>query len=421
MSELRDYQQRAVNETRAHWASGTRSVCLVAPTGAGKTVMGEDLIAGAEPVVWVAHRRELVTQTAKRLARRFGSSAVGTILPGDEARPHARVQVATVQTLLARGMAPEATRIVLDEAHHYEADDWAALVAAYPQATVLGLTATPQRADGRALGDTFEALVISAKYSELIAAGHLVPARVHRPDAYLGNDLAQDPIEAWLALSEGSLTFMFCPLVDMANAWAQRFRDTGVNAQVIECNTPRTERSEHLASFAAGRVRVIVNVNTMTEGVDVPEARTIVLARAFGHVGGYLQAVGRALRPAPNKPDMILIDLVGASARHGLPTDDRKYSLEGRAISGAAPKHGGCGRADVTQEVKGLGLRMVARGALPPDEAPKGVEPVRVDDEARRSEYRRLVEVARMHRMRDGFASVKYREKFGEWPRREWT
>lgn len=363
MTVLRDYQERAVRETREHWASGARSVCLVAPTGAGKTRMGEELIDGADPVLWCAHRRELVTQTHKRLAQRFGSRAVGMVLSGEREQPAARIQVGTVQTLLARGARPPGRRLVLDEAHHYEADEWAALVQAYPEAHVLGLTATPQRQDGRPLGDTFQQLVVSASYSELIAANYLVPARVHRPSRYLGNDLAQDPVAAWLALSEGSRTFMFCSRVIAAYAWAKRFRRAGVRAEVIEGETPTRAREETLALFAKGTVRVIVNVNTMTEGVDVPEARTVLLARSFGHVGGYIQAVGRALRSAPNKPDMILIDLVGASIRHGLPTKDREYSLEGRAISGGEIEAGE--RSESSQDVLGLELEMVARGALP--------------------------------------------------------
>lgn len=421
MSVLRQYQIEAVEGVRGHWIAGCRNVCLVAPTGAGKTCMGEELVDGTDPVLWVAHRRELINQTHRRLAARFGSSAVGRIMPGTYPSPRARIQVATVQTLLARELVPPAKVIALDEAHHYAAADWRALVDLYPNARVFGLTATPERGDGEPLGDIFGEMVIASTYSKLVADGYLVPARVLRPDKALGNDLAQDPVDAWLKHSEGSSTFMFCARVVDARAWAQRFRDAGVMADVIHAKTPRAEREDIMARFVRGHVRVIVNVNVMTEGVDVPEARTIILARAFGHVGGYLQAAGRGLRSAKDKPDMILLDLVGASIRHGLPTDDRAYSLDGRPISAPGPQHG-CGASPVewSQNVRGVDLQMVARGALPPEKTPEAVRPRSVDDADRRVEFERLKSVAKTNRMRAGFAAMKYHEKFGEWPLEDW-
>ena len=417
---LRKYQRKTVDAVRAHWSSGRRSVCVVALTGAGKTRIGEELVS-EESVVWCAHRRELITQTAKRLRGRFGATDVGVIMPGEYPTPKARVQVATVQTLLARDSRPKAMVLVLDEAHHYAAEDWARLVDAYPRARTLGLTATPERLDGEPLGDIFGELVVSASYSELVAGRWLVPARVHRPEVQLGNDLAIDPVTAWRLYSEGSRAFVFCGRVADAHSWAKRFRDAGVRAAVIDATTAKTERDETLALLERGTVRVVVNVNTMTEGVDVPAVRTIILARAFGHVGGYLQAAGRGLRPAKDKPDMILVDLVGASIRHGLPTDDRTYSLGGRAISAPGPQHGGGGGAsEWSQEVKGVDLRLVARGALPANAEPEPVKTRPVDDRKRRAEFNRLRQVAKASRMRPGFASAKYHEKFGEWPPQEW-
>ena len=401
---LRDYQRRTVDGVRAHYGSpGSALRVRRCPDPArGKTRMGEELIDD-EP----GHGRGARTaesSSRRRIgasAMRFGARAVGMIMPGEYSEPQARVQVATVQTLLARGARPPAGRLVLDEAHHYVAEDYRRLVEAYPRARVLGLTATPERLDGEPLGDIFGEIVVSASYSELIAGGFLVPARAHRPDLPLGNDLAQDPVTAWHLYSEGSRAFVFCGRVADAHAWAKRFRDAGVRAAVIEAATPKAERDETLALFVRGVVRVIANVNTMTEGVDVPEARTIILASAFGHVGKYLQAAGRGLRTAKDKPDMILIDLVGASHRHGLPTDDRTYSLQGRPISAPGPQHGGGGgAADYSQEIKGVELRMIARGALPPEATPEPVQERPVDDAERRAELDRLKSLARQNRMR---------------------
>lgn len=422
MQALRAYQAAAIDSVRAHWASGIRSVCLVAPTGSGKTRMGEELVDGTESVLWLAHRRELINQAAHRLALRFGKRSVGVIMPGEYETPKSRIQVATPQTLLARKQRVSASVLALDEAHHYMAEHWRTLAEAYPNARAFGLTATPERGDGEPLGDVFGEMVVAAKYSELIAAGHLVSARVYRPSENLGNDLAQDPLEAWKKCSEGSRSFVFCARVDGAFALAQRFRDAGISAGTIECNTPKRDRDDLLERFRRGTLTVLTNVNTLTEGVDVPEARCVILARSFGHVGGFLQAAGRALRPAKGKPDAIVVDLTGSTIRHGLPTDDRQYSLSGRAISGTTAFGGGGERPDFTQSVRGLDLHMVAAGALKRGEKPAEARmPDPVSEAERKVEYERLLALAKQHRMRSGFAAAKYHEKFGKWPSLEWT
>lgn len=416
MVEARPYQERAEFEVRERWSAGVRSVLLVAPTGAGKTLLGSRLV-GEVRALWVAHRRELVTQTAARLRETFGARSVGLVLPGEYSDSAARIQVGTVQTLLARGARPPADLLVLDEAHHYLAEDWRRLRDSYPNARCLGLTATPERQDGEPLGDIFEAIVVAAQYSELVAGGYLVSARVLQPPMNLGSDLAQDPVEAWTKHSEGSQTFVFCARVPIAHDVAQRFRSLGVQADTIEANTSKRDRDEALERFRRGTLRVLTNVNTLTEGVDVPEARCVVLARAFGHVGGYLQAVGRVLRPASGKADAIVIDLIGATLRHGLPTDDRSYSLAGRAISGMEREAPMGEREAFTQTVRGVELQLV--GGAPATALPVTLRPI--DEAERKAEFQRLLALARQHRMRDGFAAAKYREKYGEWPREEWS
>jgi superfamily II DNA or RNA helicase len=431
---LRPYQESAVVGVYNAWQSGHRSVCLVAPTGAGKTRLGEEFVyrarAAAEPVLWIAHRRELLRQAAERLRLRFGALAVGIIAASEDPSPYAAIQVATVQTLLARDERPPASLIVFDEAHHYVADDWKALAAHYSSARALGLTATPERQDGRPLGDIFDAIVVAAKYSELLREGFLVPCRVYQPPKILGSDLAQDPLEAYKRFGEGSRAFVFCGAVDVAYQLAERCRTEGIPAATIEAKTPKAERDQILADFAAGAVRVLTNVFALTEGVDVPAARTVILASACSHVGGYLQRVGRVLRPHPEKPDAIVIDLTGATLLHGMPTEDREYSLEGKGIirTSLAPlktcpkcaatilaayevcpecgwKFGGDGSSGrAMPKVWDLELRAVFAGADTPSTA-------------KEREYRRLRELARSRGWNLYFVVKEYRKLFGEAPR----
>jgi len=407
---LRPYQQSAVDKVTEAWKR-SRSVLLVAPTGAGKTVLGQALIHGKR-TLWVAHRRELVEQTSKRLGG-------GVIAPGYYPSPKAKIQIGTVQTLLARGSRPAADVLVLDEAHHYMADDWRALAEAYPNAKILGLTATPERADGEPLGDIFEELVVAANYSELIRDGHLVTVRAYQPPKNLGNDLAMDPVDAWVKHSEGSQAFVFCGRVHIADELSARFRGLGVIAKTIEYNTPTRERTEILDAFRAGHVKILTNVYALTEGVDVPQSRCCILARAFGHVGSYLQAVGRVLRPSKDKPDAILIDLTGTSRKHGLPIIDREYSLGERPISGDTQEREGHGAPAFEQKVVGMDL-VVAHPGAGRAELPKSAIVYPVDMAERREFYSRTLETVRKHRMRDGFAAVRYREKYGEEPGVDW-
>ncbi len=418
MIERRPYQDRAIAGVHEKWNGGARSVLLVSPTGSGKTHMG-DLLVGAARTLWVAHTRELVDQAAEKLRQTRGVSGVGVVMPGVHETPGAPVQVGTVQTLVARGYRLDQTElVVLDEAQHYMAEQWREMADALPDARLLGLTATPQRRDGEPLGDIFQEIVVAAQYSELLAGGWIVPVRVYQPPKNLDNDLALDPLEAWAQFSEGSRTFAFVPLVEKAYDLAERLRAHSVLAQCVEAETALRERREHLAGFKAGKIVVLSNVFALTEGVDVPEAQTALLARKFGFVGGYLQAVGRVLRPAPGKEYAIIIDLCGSSIVHGLPTQDRAYSLKGRPISGGEPFGGGSGGGEPEpQQVLGTGLRLVTPM---PAVKPQVAQLNPIAEAERRAEFKRLLALARQHRMRDGFASAKYREKFGEWPREEW-
>ena len=469
---LRYYQTRALQEASAMWRAGTRSVCLVSPTGSGKTTMGATVVERARSrVLWVAHRAEPVAQAADRLRSSLGHLDVGVIAPGHNAQPRARVQVGTVQTLLARGEAPSAGLVVLDEAHHYQADSWRELLDRYPGAYTLGLTATPERSDGRPLGDVFSGLVVAASYSELLREGHLVPCRVFQPPDALGSrTVAQDPVAAYERFARGQLTFVFSPTVAVAEDHAAAFTAEGYPAAVISDKTSKRDRAERLAAFARGDLRVLCNVYALTEGVDVPAASCVILARGCSHVGMYLQIVGRVLRPHPSKSEATLIDLTGASLAHGLPTEDRDFGLDGEGIKRAseapvrvcircgATYEGGltCPACEYRAEseaekikltIANVELREVYAGAATPPQAMAdeltrliavyrergysagwvvreyrrlfGSAPDlarRLDREELRQEYARYRDHAREHGYKPGFAKMKFKEVFGIWP-----
>lgn len=427
VQSLRPYQDRAECAVLSRWRAGTRRVCLVAPTGSGKTVMGvSTVIKRGGRAVWIAHRRELIQQAARQLRQILGQLDVGVIAPGFDLEPFARVQVATVQTLLARKDLPPADVLVLDEAHHYVAADWARLAKAYPNADVLGLTATPERQDGKPLGDLFESLIVAASYSELLTDGHLVPCRVYQPPEKLRDGLAQDPLEAWKRYADGSRTFLFCSSVERAYELAEQFRQAGITAETIEAKTNTRDRDQILQRFASGETTVLTNVYALTEGVDVPAARCVLLARECRHVGMFLQIAGRVLRPHNGKSDAILIDLTGATLVHGMPTEDRVYSLDGDGIR----------REGVTalRNCLQCGATLPAAQRICPEcgfeHVPAEPKPVRIysielrevyagadtPSTAKEREYKRLRELARQKGWSLYFVQKQYKQLFGEMP-----
>lgn len=472
---LRDYQTRAVRRVREEWDAGHRSVCLVAPTGSGKTTMGAAIVATAQRSVWVAHRRELVSQAADRLRR--DGLLVGVLCPGHDRDDAAPIQVGTIQTLLAGGHHPDADLVVLDEAHHYApaSEHWSTFAAAYQGSKVLGLTATPERRDGSPLGDVFDALVEAASYSELIAAGHLVDCHVFRgPDDEAVKGWALDPLTAYQRDGNGGQAFAFFDRVDRAEEWAANFCAAGIPATTISERTNAGNRAAALAAFAAGVLRIICNVYTMTEGIDFPAAAVCILARSCEHPSTYLQMCGRVLRPSPGKLNAILLDLMSMSSVHGYPTRDRVYSLDGEAI-GIADKANSitcrecghvyargaarcprCGYSPPKQPLPEItiyssALRRVYAGADTPEPA-KAAEWARLRQLARsrgfslswaakeyekaflaapslhdvtpdeqRREYEQLLDFARSRGFKDGFAAHRYKALFGCWPPRSWS
>lgn len=414
--ELRNYQDRAREKVRRLWSQGARRVVVVSPTGSGKTTIGTSVIEDARNIVWVAHRRELVNQARQAVAREVGSSNVGVIMAGIDPTPSARVQVCSIETIFTRGAPDKCDLLVFDECHHVAAKSYRSVVDIYPRAKLLGLTATPERYDGKPLDDVFQHMVVAAQYSELIEQGHLVPVDVVRPTEYLGNDIVIDPIEAWerfvRPLPGHRGTFAFFGRVEDADQAASRWRARGVRAELIEANTGKTWRDDAIELFGASRLDVLTNVYALTEGVDVPDARAALSCRSFKFSGAMLQAFGRVLRAAPGKERAVILDLTGATHIHGLPTEDREYSLEGRAIKQKPSRaHTNANPYVYSQEIVGGDLEVATLGEDP------GVAFVSLPVvTARRGAFRsdKLRSVRQKHGKRAMRSAAEYYDKLGD-------
>lgn len=338
---LRPYQQQAIANLRAAYARGKRAPCLVLPTGGGKTIVASAIIQGSiargNRVLFLAHRTELLGQTVNKLnlAGVYNTRLIQAAR--DLGDPLAPVTVASIQTLTSprwRSRMPVANLVVFDEAHHVVAASWHRIANAYPSALLLGMTATPQRSDGRPLGDVFDELVAAASVRELTDLEHLVPCQVFAPSRVLDTaQTALDPVEAYRQHGHGRRAIVFCVTVEHARAVAAEFTAAGVPADVVTGASTAGARADVLARFARGDLRVCVNVNVLTEGFDDPPVAVCILARKPQHAGTFLQMAGRVLRPAPGKTHATLVDLCGSVHEHGTPDMEREYSLDGKGIT----------------------------------------------------------------------------------------
>ena len=350
LADPRPYQTDAIERMRREVRAGHRAVCLVLPTGGGKTVIAQHVIgshlqrelarARAPHVLFVAHRAELIEQAAATFERCGLHGRVRRLIAGRASGSDAPlVTVASVQTLDSarwRDRLPDASMVVFDECHHVAAETWTAIAAQYERAMRIGLTATPERADGSSLKGVFSSIVVVASTRQLIELGYLVSCAVYGPTEK--GVLAEDPVTAYERWGESKRAVMFTPTVAAAREFAARFAERGIPAAVVAGTMTENARKNALARFRASELRIVLNAMVLTEGWDDPGVEVCILARGCDHAGTYLQIVGRVLRPAPGKTRAILIDLRGAWLKHGLPDDEREFNLDGKAIkSTAAP------------------------------------------------------------------------------------
>lgn len=465
MTELRPYQLEVIEELKAQ----PRRKVLTAPTGSGKTVIAAELIRAAvadgKRVIFVAHRRELIHQAADKLAD-FGIEA-GVILAGEPSDPDALVQVASVQTLWQRAMVrkteqlPPADLVVIDEAHHCRAKTYRELIEKYPDAAIIGLTATPCRADGRGLGNVFEAMVECPPVQALIELGFLVPTRVFAPSTpdlegvhtrhgdYVEKELAErvdrpelvgDIVVHWHRLSGRRKTVVFATGVAHSIHLRDEFRKSGVLAEHIDGKTPKDERDGILRRLSSGEVELVTNCAVLTEGWDQPDVSCIVLARPTRQMGLYRQMIGRVLRPHPGKDHALVLDHAGAVFRHGLVEEPVEWTLDAdkraeapvhaaRGMSPHGPKAlctcqkcsavriGGkpCPVCGHMPRRLGQGVE-VLEGELAQVDRQGRLHPCQFSEEQKRTFHRMLLGIALDRGHKPGAAAHRFKARFGHWP-----
>lgn len=359
MIHLRPYQENCISEIRNSLKYGKKAPLLVAPTGSGKTVMfayiAQNTSSRAKRVWILVHRIELLRQTSKALME-LGVKH-GIINPKFTPNTYAQVQVASVQTLIRRmDKYPPPDLIIIDEAHHAVGKNtWGRVLESFPRAFKLGVTATPCRSDGIGLGveagGHFDDLIIGPTVSELIELGFLVNPIIYAPPTkldltglrtkmgdYEKKELASrvdkptitgNAIDHYKRICPGTPAVVFCVSVEHAKHVAEEFRSAGFKAQHADGSLEDDQRKRILNGLDDGYVQVVTSCDLISEGTDIPAIGCAILLRPTQSKSLFLQQVGRALRPCKGKDRAIILDHVGNVLNHGLPTDERDWSLEG--------------------------------------------------------------------------------------------
>jgi DNA repair protein RadD len=471
MTELRDYQLDGIARIIAAVEAG-KNPCVVAPTGSGKTIVGGGLIVQLidKHVLWLAHRRELIFQPRNKL-RGFDIDA-GVILSGEKMQQMARVQCASVQTYSARYVRgnmnlPPADIIIVDECHHVRAKTYQKIIEQYPDAIIIGLTATPCRGDKRGLGNVFDVLIELPQVDELIKSGHLVGTKVYAPSTpdlvgvhvrqgdYVLSELEQrvdkpklvgEIVTHVLRHARGLKVLIFATSVAHSRHIEEELRRAGGRVAHVDGSTPKEERDGIVAQLTAGEIEVITNCAVFTEGFDLPEIGCIVLARPTKSFGLFRQMIGRGLRPAPGKDKCLILDHAGATFQHGFAEDPVAWTLEEdrKAVNSKHDERveavGYAERGILTckqcDAVRTAGKACPECGFLPkrPAEYLSVIDgdleqlnhngtraPSSYSLQERKAWYLGLLHMARERGHRDGAAAHRYKEKFREWPPRHWA
>jgi superfamily II DNA or RNA helicase len=345
MFKLHDYQKTLVSNTRKAYVDGYKSPCVVAPCGAGKSVIISDITRmttnKGNQVLFLVHRKELIDQ----IKDTFRKNEVDLNF----------VHFGMVQTVVRRlDKIQKPNLIITDENHHGLAQSYRKIYDHFDDVLRLGFTATPIRMNGSGLGEVNDILIEEVNAKWLIENHYLSPYKYYAPklidteklklnslrefsstsmdDAMNNKTIYGDVIKHYKKISNGEQAIVYCHNVESSKLTAEQFNLSGIGAVHLDGNTPKTERDQIIQRFRNDEIKVISNCDIIGEGFDVPDCSTVIMLRPTQSLSLFIQQSMRGMRYRPGKVSTI-IDHVGNVQRHGLPDDERKWSLKGKKKS----------------------------------------------------------------------------------------
>ena len=330
MMQLRPYQKEAVDAINTHWNEWQREL-LVLPTGCGKTVVF-NTVAHERPgnVLILAHRDELIEQARDKFYSMF-SEPTGKIKAAETNLQ--RVTVGSVQTMMRRDYSGQFGTVIVDEAHHTISDSYMTVLGQFPEAKILGVTATPDRGDKKSLARFYEGIAYEYALKQAVSDGYLcnITARTVPLEIDMSNvkvscgdfqvDSVAETLEPYLpkiaeaiqTYASARKTVVFCPLISIAQELA------GMIPGAREVNGMSPDRKETLEWFdKADRGAVLCNAMLLTEGWDCPSVDCVVVLRPTKIRSLYAQMIGRGTRLSPGKENLLILDFLWLCKKHNL-------------------------------------------------------------------------------------------------------
>lgn len=337
--KLRPYQEQLVNELHTAWKNGYKAPCIVLGCGGGKSCIVAEIARrttwNGKRVLFLVHRKELVDQIFRTFVR------WGVLMD--------LCQIGMVQTFTRRlKKLPKPALIITDENHHSTASSYKRIYDYFPNVPRVGVTATPVRLNGDGLGDVNDKLIVGVSTKWLINHKCLAPYDYYAPciadltglhtkmgeyvtadieKAMIKNTVFGDAIKYYKSLANGKKAVCYCSSLKHSMATAKAFCNAGIKAVHIDGSTPKAGRDKIISDFRKGDITILCNVDLISEGFDVPDCECTILLRPTHSLTLYIQQSMRCMRYREGKK-AIIIDHVGNYARHGMPDDDRVWTLE---------------------------------------------------------------------------------------------
>lgn len=331
-----------INNVRNSYRHGKKAPCIVLPCGGGKSIivaeMAKRTTDNGKRVLFIVHRKELCDQ----IRNTFSRWGVDMEL----------CEIGMVQTVCRHlDEMPAPSLIITDENHHSKANSYMKIYKAFPNAYRIGVTATPVRLDGSGLKDVNDDLIIGVSAKWLIENKFLAPYEYYAPSVvdltgiktvrgeFSASEVEKmmiekavfgDVISYYNRLAKDKQAICYCTTIKHSKAMSENFNENGITAAHIDGETPKNERDEVIEKFRKGEIKILCNVDLISEGFDVPDCECAILLRPTKSLTLYIQQSMRCMRYKPNKT-AVIIDHVGNYVRFGLPDSDRKWTLDGKS------------------------------------------------------------------------------------------